>query len=135
MENENQENKSIELGTLYEVNKTIILQNEHALDEGQSNSKKEIVKNFLVKNTNNYFMLLCNEQKDYTVFDFKDNKENERCMDCAKCLIDECLIPRGEIRSIELTKDKDAIEIWLVINNEAYCYYFFPYDNGVISDF
>lgn len=135
MGNENQENKSIELGTLYDINKTIILQTEHELTEGQLNSKKEIIKNFLNKNINNYFMLLCNEQKDYTVFDFKENKNNERCMDCAKCLIEECLIPRGEIRSIELTKDKNAIEIWLIIDKEAYCYYFFPYDNGVIYDF
>ena len=40
---------------------------------------------------------------------------------------------RGEVRGIDLTKDKDAIEIWLIIEDEAYCYYFFPYDAAIIE--
>ena len=36
---------------------------------------------------------------------------------------------------IDLTKNKGAIEIWLVIDGEAFMYYFFPYDAGVIADF
>ena len=134
---ENEENKkSIEFGTLYDINKNIVKQNELKLNEGVLNSKKEIIKNFMNKADNHfYYMLLCNERKDYTVFDFKDFKTPERCLNCAKCLIDECLINRGEIRGIDLTKDRDAIEIWMIIDNEAYVYYFFPYDSGVIYDF
>ena len=128
--------KEIEFGNLYDINKNIVKQNEIKLNEGILNSKKETIKNFMISKSNTfYYMLLCNERKDYTVFDFKENKNPEKCMDCAKCLVDECLVNRGEIRGIDLTKDKSAIEIWMVIENEAYVYYFFPYDNGVIWDF
>lgn len=113
---EEKEEKEIAIGTLYEVNKTLIKQNEKKLSTAVLNSKKEIIKNFIYKTNNNYYMLLCNEQKDYTVFDFKRDKDNYDwdppiCMDCAKCLVDECLIPRGEIRGIDLTQNQDAIEI------------------------
>ena len=100
------------------------------------NSKKEIIKNFIMNKTDNfYFMLLCNERKDYTIFDFDGWKSSEKSLNCAKCLVDECLANRGEIRGIDLTKDKTAIEIWMIIDDEAYVYYFFPYDDGVIYDF
>ena len=64
----------------------------------------------------------------------KEGKEDEeKAMEISKILVDECLKNRGEIRGIDITKDKGAIEIWLVINEEAYCYYFFPYDAAVIE--
>ena len=132
---EKEHDKKIEFGNLYDINKVLVKQNEIKLSEGILNSKKEIIKNFIDKTDNDYYMLLCNERKDYTVFDFKNKKWSERYMSCAKCLVDECLTNRGEIRGIDLTKDKDAIEIWMVIDNESYVYYFFPYDNGVIWDF
>ena len=76
-------------------------------------------------------MLLCHEQRDYTVFNLTTT--DDFAMYTPNILIDECLKNRGEIRSIELTANKDAIEIWLVINKKAYCYYFFDYTNGVIE--
>ena len=140
MEEEKQKDAQIAVGTLYDVNKNLVKQKELKLSEAALKSKKLIVRDFIYKQNNNYYMLLCNERKDYTVFDFKRDRDNYDwdtliCEDCAKCLIDECLTNRGEIRGIDLTKDKDAIEIWMIIDNEAYVYYFFPYDNGVISDF
>ena len=132
MEQESKEN-TFEMGTLYDVNKNLILQNEKPLDEGQLNSKIIIIKDFIDKMNNNYYMLLCNERKDYTVFDFSGWKLPNKYLDCANCLVNECLKNRGEIRGIDITQDKQAIEIWLVIDNEAYCYYFFPYDKAIIE--
>lgn len=121
--------KEIELfGNLYDINKNLVSQTEIKLSEGVLNSKKEIIKNFINKTNNNYYMLLCNERKDYTVF-----HNNNLSMETAKILVDECLVNRGEIRGIDLTKDKDAIEIWLIIEDEAFVYYFFPYDIGIIE--
>ena len=136
-QNKNNSNKKeIEFGTLYDINKNIVKQNEVKLSESLLNSKKEIIKNFIMNKTDNfYFMLLCNERKDYTIFDFDGWKSSAKSLNCAQCLVDECLANRGEIRGIDLTKDKTAIEIWMIIDNEAYVYYFFPYDNGVINDF
>ena len=125
----NTETKEIELfGNLYDINKNIVAQNEIKLSEGILNSKKEVIKNFINKTNNDYYMLLCNERKDYTVF-----HNNNLSMETAKILVDECLINRGEIRGIDITKNKDAIEIWLMIEDEAFVYYFFPYDMGIIE--
>ena len=132
MDEENNQKREIEFGNLYDMNKTIVKQNEVKLSEGVLNSKKEIIKNFINSTQNNYYMLLCNERKDYTVFDLWNTTD---LMKPVKCLVDECLVNRGEIRGIDLTKDKDAIEIWMIIDDEAYVYYFFPYNNGVIDDF
>lgn len=111
MEEEEKKTSEIAVGTLYDINKNLVKNKELKLSEAALNSKRLVVRDFIDKHDDQYFMLLCNELKDYTVFDFRDRKWTERCMDCAKCLIDECLMNRGEIRGIDLTKDKDAIEI------------------------
>ena len=98
--------KEISLGNLYDVNKNLVEQYEVKLSKGTLNSKKEIVKNFINKTKNKYYMLLCNERKDYTVF-----HNNDLPMETSKILIDECLPNRGEIRGIDVTKDRTAIEI------------------------
>lgn len=123
----------VTLGTLYDVNKGLVAKNEIQLTEGVINSKKEIVKNFIMKTENAHYMLLCKEQSDYTIFRRYNMEDTEKAMEISNILIDECLKNRGEIRGIDLTNDKGAIEIWLLIEEEAYCYYFFPYDAAVIE--
>ena len=39
---------------------------------------------------------------------------------------------QGDVKSIELTDDGGAIEIWSVIDGEAYEFYLFNYEMGVI---
>lgn len=129
---EKEKETTIELGTLYDVNKSIVQNSEKELSQGVINSKKEEIKNFLRKMNNRYYMLLCNERRDYTVFDLELDKENAYDI-ILEVLIDECLKNRGEIRGIDITKDKMAIEIWLLIEKGAFVYYFFPCDNGVIN--
>jgi len=133
MEQENNEKKEIEFGTLYDINKNIVKQNEIKLSEGVLNSKKQIIADFIKKCNNYYYMLLCNERKDYTVFRWVNISNDNDAKEIAQILVDECLTNRGEIRGIDLTKTKDAIEIWMVIDDEAYVYYFFPYDNAIIE--
>lgn len=76
-------------------------------------------------------MLLCNERRDYTLFHKKNNshKTYENMLDVLK----ECLTNRGQVKSIELDKVSQAIEIWLHIDEENFAYYLFPYDTGVIE--
>ena len=81
-------------------------------------------------------MLLCHERRDYTLFDLgyeTHNTYKEKCQKTVNVLIDECLQNRGEIRGIDITKDKQAIEIWISAEEDSYAYYFFPYDKGVID--
>ena len=121
------------LGNLYDMNKIFIKDHEPELTEGNLNSKKQIIIDFIKKCNNNYYMLLCNERKDYTVFRWKDLNSALAPFEIANILVDECLKNRGSIRGIDLTQAKDAMEIWLVIDDDAYVYYFFPYDAAVIE--
>lgn len=133
---EKEKETSFELGTLYDMNKNLIQNSEKALSQGMLNSKKEEIKNFLKKTNNEYYMLLCHERRDYTLFDLGYeiyNTHKEKCQKTVDVLIDECLQNRGEIRGIDITKDKQAIEIWISIEDDSYAYYFFPYDKGVIN--
>lgn len=135
---EEQEKTTQELDTgmsLYDLNKSLVQKNEIKLNEGIINSKKEVIKNFLRKTDNKYYMLLCNDRKDYTVFTFEGAPDNieERRNELINILVDECLVNRGEIRGIDLTQDQGAIEIWMSIEDDSYVYYFFPYDNAIIE--
>lgn len=133
MEEENKTTEQHELdlgmGTLYDVNKVIVQNSELALTEGILNSKKEIIKNFVVKTKNQYYMLLSNERKDYTIFLL----ENDNPMELAETMIEDVLKYRGEIRGIDITQDKQAIEIWISEKGESYVFYFFPYDAAVVK--
>ena len=133
---EKEKETTFELGTLYDVNKNIVQTSEKELSQGVINSKKEEIKNFLEKTNNEYYMLLCHERRDYTLFDLGCETYyayKEKCKKTVDVLIDECLKNRGIIKSIELTKDRQAIEIWLMIEEEAFVYYLFPYGEAVIT--
>jgi hypothetical protein len=125
--------------TLYEMNKST-LKNMETL-EGR-NIMKTIKKTFIPflkekRLTNNYFMLLCNELKDYTLFDFDCNPDNtnEEKNELACKDLKECFLNRGNIYDMGITEDKEAIEIWVkyYADEEPHLYYFFPYDIGVIT--
>ena len=128
-----EKNKTITFGSLYDLNKNLVKQNEIKLSEEILNSKKQIITDFIKKCNNYYYMLLCNERKDYTVFHWVNICNDKDAKEISEILVDECLTSRGEIRGIDLTENKDAIEIWMVIEDEAYVYYFFPYDNAIIE--
>jgi hypothetical protein len=123
------ETKQIAMGTLYDLNKSIVEKNIDALSEEDMQNKKNLIIKFLEDTDNIYYMLLCNDRKDYTVFHHLDT--NIECLQ--DVLIDECLPNRGYTKSIELTKNNDAIEIWISIDGDSYCYYFFPYDEAIIE--
>lgn len=133
---EKEKETTFEMGTLYDVNRNIVQTKGVQLDEAALNSKKEIVKNYLLKTNNSYYMLLSNENKDYTIFTLGDNTSysiEDKYKKLASVLIDECLQNRGEIRGIDLVNDNSAIEIWLSIDDNSYVYYFFPYDAAIIN--
>lgn len=124
----------LEMGTVYDLNKQLVQKEEKALSNSKLREKKKTIISFTEKKDGNYFMLLCNERKDYTVFNFiSGDKKYEKLEEMTNILVDECLKNRGEIRAIDITQDKGAIEIWLLIDEEAYCYYFFPCDQAIIE--
>ena len=119
--------------TLYDLNKQMIKENTQKLNADQIADRKEMITNFLKKRNGIYWMLLSNEKKDYTVFRWPD-RHSDFSLEClVNILVDECLPNRGEIRSIEKTEQEDAIEIWLIIDDEPYVYFLFCYDFGVVE--
>lgn len=138
---ENKKTTTVEVGSLYDLNKTLVEQNVTALTEEELQNKKNLIVDFVNNSNNTYYMLLCNEKKDYTIFHRQYDSIRGVYLDNAgeiddtleRILVDECLPNRGQTKSIELTENKDAIEIWLSIDGESFCYYFFPYDMAIIE--
>jgi hypothetical protein len=116
---------------MYQLNKNLVIQNEKPLKPFEIKDKIKEIKNFFKTSNNTYFMLLCHEQRDYTLFNFLE--KDIAAISTSGNDIQECLENRGIILGIDLTEDKNAYEIWLSINDEAFCYYLFPYDLGVIE--
>lgn len=118
------------LGTLYDFNKQLMSQAKELRRIDFKDSLNQI-KDFIKEKDNKYFMLLCKERSDYTVFVLFKNEDFDRQI--FKKELSECLTNRGQVLSIEKTKDKQAYEIWIKIDEEAFVYYLFPYDLGVIE--
>lgn len=124
---------NVEMGTVYDLNKQLVQSTEKVISPYKLNEKKKLIKTFVRECKDNYFMLLCNERKDYTIFNCISDKTEDKLNELANVFVDECLINRGQIKGIDLTEHKDAIEVWLSIDDEAFCYYFFPYDLGIVE--
>lgn len=124
---------NLEMGTVYDLNKQLVQSTEKVISPYKLNEKKKLIKTFVRECKDNYFMLLCNDRKDYTIFNCVSDKTEDKLNELANIFVDECLINRGQIKGIDLTEHKDAIEIWLSIDDEAFCYYFFPYDLGIVE--
>ena len=138
----NNTSRQVSLGTsLYDMNKSLIEKQIPDLTDEEMQNKKTLIIDFINDTGNQYYMLLCNDRKDYTIFrreinendDFLDNIETPDRDRLWNVLIDECLPNRGRTKSIELTENQDAVEIWISIEGESYCYMFFPYDTAIIE--
>lgn len=121
----------VTLGTLYDMNKEAMKKEKRLSSKEVEDVIKEKVVKFFSENKT-YFMLLCNDRKDYTVFKKASSSISQGEENFTKDL-KECLINRGKVISIDPTEDGVAFEIWLYIDGEAFCYYFFPYDEAVIE--
>lgn len=130
--------KEIDLGTnLYDMNKKLVEQYEKKMSEKtlKKIANKTIIPFFTrMLDNHKYFMLLCNDAKDYTVFNILELTDNSKNI-ITQELID-CFKARGSIYSIEEAhQDKNALEIWIksFADSEMRCYYLFAYDFGVIE--
>ena len=114
---------------LYELNRSIIEQQGIIKEEDIAYAMIEL-KNFVENTKNKCYMLYGKEIGYFTLFMRDCNWELET-IDIA---VMECLINVGPVYSIELTKDKDAFEIWVkdTQSDMLTCMYLFPYDNGIV---
>ena len=127
---------TVELGTLYDFNKSA-MKNEKPLDPIVLSRKVSEIAQWAFNDDNNfkYIMLLCNDNKDYTVFNLKakEIKKEEKIkpfLNDLKC----CFKNRGMIKAIDLQPD-GAYEIWIedFHSGENFAYYLFNYNYGVLE--
>ena len=124
--------KTLDLNTtLYDMNKGLNLAEGTLKTHEVKDEIRKIIKPFFQDKEDSYFMLLCRERYDFTIFRFTDKNELEMSHILRGVL--DCLTNRGDTISIELTENEDAIEIWMVIEGESYVFYLFPYDVGIIE--
>lgn len=114
---------------LYDLNKQI-MSTKKIMKKDRINHELKNLAAWVNSKEDNYFMLLCHERRDYTIFRLleKDNKYSK----FTKELL-ETLKNRGDILEIELEKANEVYSIWIKDENESFVYYFFPYDMGVIT--
>ena len=122
------EKPTIDLGvTLYDLNKQA-MSKEQPLDVIAFNN---IIAKVADKvKDKEYWMLLCNERKDYTVFKI-EHPDNKRT------ITEELSVTinnRGQVLSIDEQEDGN-FEIWIKDYNtkEAFVYYLFDYTFGVVK--
>lgn len=114
--------------SLYDLNKTAIPQLP-PLTQEQLDKIPELLNTFCEECRNTFYMLYGKEISYFTLFVKNSDMTNETF---AEVVLD-CLRMVGSIRAIDLVDVGDAIEIWVVNeNNEATCLYLFPYDLGVV---
>ena len=113
---------------LYDLNKAAVTQLPN-YNEADKQAAKELINTYDdFSIVTRYYMLLCRELNYYTVFQ-RQFTGPENFGD----VVIECLENLGNIKSIEVTKDKTAIEAWIVnSDNEAHVVYLFNYDQGVV---
>ena len=119
----NVEGSNISMG-LYDMNKQIIAQLP-TLTTNDLLEKLPLVEELHNKYNNEYYMLYGKEISYFTLFKLKQVESfPHEAIDCLQNI--------GPIKAIDLTEDKDAIEAWVMADDEATCLYLFPYDMGVV---
>lgn len=122
--------------SLYELNRQIIKQ-QGPLEEKDIKSKMDMLKEF--SNTFEKYSLLYGKEINYFTLFVKDENWELESLDLG---VIECLFNIGTIYSIEYTKEKDAIEIWVEVEINpgtekseklVTCMYLFPYDAGIVK--
>ena len=113
--------------TMYDLNKQVISQLP-TLGEDELTQAWLTIDNYVQACSAKYFMLLCNDIRYYTVFALLGTGEQ-----CATEVLD-CISNLGALKSVGLTEDEAAIEIWFQPEGEQpFAAYFFNYEGGVIE--
>ena len=114
---------------LYELNRSIIEQ-QGILDAEALAEKFKLINAFAADTKNDFYMLYGREINYFTVF----TKHEKWELETLALAVTECLANIGSIYSIELTTEKDAIEIWVkdIHQDLLTCMYLFPYDGGIV---
>lgn len=110
--------------TLYDFSKQIANQ-EEPMDPILFNRKiLEIAKDFI---SHKYSMLLCNDRRDFTIFNIIEEDEIKFVRELTTTLKN-----RGNILFMD-RQENGSWEIWIRDDGENYAYYLFDYTQGIVE--
>lgn len=131
-----QQKSEVALGNLYEMNKQLMEQ-EPPITSTELQLAKEHLRSWLTHNfKQKYFMLLCHELRDYTLFNL-DKTDSwkiappDTIMSTANDII-ECMTNRGQLLVVDEQED-GAWELWIKNSEGCFAYYLFPYGEAVLE--
>ena len=123
----------VTLGSLYDINQQLMQQEPLLSNELKIEKITQLQKWFAKNISEQYFMLLCNDQKDYTLFNLESKHFSPVQMyETAAQDVIECLENRGSILAITL-EDNNAWELWIRNSEGNFAYYLLPYRKGVLE--
>lgn len=114
--------------SLMDLNSMLVNQLPELTDE-QIEEAKILIKNYTTTEYSNYFMLLNNELRYYTVFMTKTELIPD--LKPIEDEVIECLHDLGTIKSISVNND-GVVECWITADDKSYPLFLFDYTKGVI---
>ena len=126
----------VSMGNLYDMNKQL-MEHEPEITAEELQTAKENLRAWFTKHfAQKYFMLLCHERRDYTLFNLDKTDswaaaKPSTIMAVANDVI-ECMTNRGTL--LVVSEQEDGVwEIWTRNDEGCYAYYLFPYGPAVIE--
>lgn len=116
--------------SLYELNKNIM---ENVPEEAIPTEEqlKEIINKFTTNDNSNYYMLLSNELRYYTIFEKVIQGDSQKLdLNNISTEVILCLQDLGDI--IGIAEEPGALEFWVKTESGAECLYFFNYSAGIV---
>lgn len=126
----------VSFGNLYDMNKQLMEQ-EPAMKTDEFQTTLENLRAWLTHNfASKYFMLLCHELRDYTLFNLDKTSTWKiappvTIFEAAKDIL-ECMTNRGTLLIADQQED-GAWELWVRTDKGCFAYYLFPYGNAVLE--
>lgn len=118
----------ITLGTMYDMQKDAVRE-MYPMTKAAMNDAYNKVKDMVAKTNNKYYMLLCREKADYTLFNIGEH--NATAYDRLVMELKTCINNRGKAKIID--SNDEITQIWLQDGDEVSLYYFFPANDNTIE--
>ncbi len=98
----------VEIGSLYDLNKQVMSQLPPQSEDALNHNYNLIGAWFSSTDKTHWFMLMCKERSDFTLFHIKEANYSKAIEE-----LKEVLQERGKILAIQYIHGEDAFEIWI----------------------
>ena len=123
----------VSLGNLYDMNKQLMANEAEIAPEVRTEKRRALIDWIKANYHEHYFMMLCHERRDYTVFRLKDIVPTIEAIYTMADDVFECMKNRGTLLALD-RQEAGGWELWLRADDgEIYAYYLFPYGEAVLE--